>query len=166
MMRASNQRPCCFRKDISVRIQISLGSNATSPGPARGKRGFQAASGRSQCAPVNPAGPSGRLWVPALGSEWPGPQCLVSRKCRRPGVHPEAVWELLWHRAWLPVLRPLAGTLRSLLFRIQISLGSNTTSPGPARGKSSFWAASGEKSVCSGESSRPQQEPSGACFVI
>ena len=29
----------------------------------------------------------------ALGSEQPGPQHLVSRKCGRPGVHPEAVWE-------------------------------------------------------------------------
>ena len=66
----------------------------------------------------------------------------------------------------VPVLRPLAGALRSLCFRIQISLGGKTTSPGPARGKRGFREASGEKSVCSGESSRPQQEPSGVCFGV
>ena len=49
--------------------------------------------GRSQCALVNPSGPCRSLQVPALGSERPGPQHLVSRKCGRPGVHPEAVWE-------------------------------------------------------------------------
>ena len=32
--------------------------------------------------------------MPALGSERPGPQLSVSRKYRRPSVHPEAVWEL------------------------------------------------------------------------
>ena len=51
-------------------------------------------AGRSQCAPVNPAGPRRSLQVPALGSEQPGPRHSVSRKCGRPGVHPEAVWEL------------------------------------------------------------------------
>ena len=65
---------------------------------------------------------------------------------------------LLRPRAWVPVLRPLAGALSSLRFRIQISLGGNTTSPGPARGKRGFQAASWEKSVCSGESS---QAPAG-----
>ena len=41
----------------------------------------------------NPAGSRGSLQVLALGSEQPGPQHLVSRKCKRPGVHPEADWE-------------------------------------------------------------------------
>ena len=48
---------------------------------ARGASGQPA--GRSWCAPVNPAGPSGSLWVPASGSEQPGQQHPVYRQCRR-----------------------------------------------------------------------------------
>ena len=85
-------------------------------------------------------------------------------------MHPEAVWE----SSQLTLVAQSLGSSpeasgcspQSLCFRIQISLSSNTTSPGPARGKRGFWAASGEKSVCSCESSSPQQEPSGACFGI
>ena len=51
-------------------------------------------AGRSQCALVSPAGPVRSLLVSALGSEQIGPQHSVSRKCKRPGVHPEADWEL------------------------------------------------------------------------
>ena len=40
-------------------------------------------AGRSQCAPVNPAGPSRSLRVPALGSEQPGQQHPVYKQCRR-----------------------------------------------------------------------------------
>ena len=109
----------------------------------------------------------------ALGSEQPGPQHSVSRKCGRPGVHPEAVWELSAQLA--PAAKNLGPSpeasgrspqLNSLRFLIQISLGSNTTSPGPARGKRGFQAASREKSVCSGESSGLLQEPPGVCFGI
>ena len=46
--------------------------------------------------------------MPPLGSEQPGPQHLVSRKCGRPGVHPEAVWELTAQLA--PVAQSLGST--------------------------------------------------------
>ena len=87
---------------------------------ARGASGRPA--GRSQCAPVNPVGPSRSLQAPALGSEQPGPQHSVSRKCGRPGVHPEAVWELTAQ----PI--PVA---QSLGFSPEASGGSPQTSPLP-----------------------------------
>ena len=39
-------------------------------------------AGRSRCAPINPAGPSRSLQVPASGSEQPGQQHPVYRQCR------------------------------------------------------------------------------------
>ena len=81
--------------------------------------------------------------MPALGSEQPGPQHSFSRKCGRPAVHPEAVWELT------PQLAPVAWSLHSspeasggspqistsrsrcLLWDLN-SLGHSTRSPGSA----------------------------------
>ena len=58
-------------------LQVLQEARGASRGPA----------GRSRCAPVNPAGPSGSLQVSASRSEQPGQQHPVSRQCRRKAVH-------------------------------------------------------------------------------
>ena len=120
---------------------------------------------------VIPAGPC-RSQVSDLGSEQPGSQHSVSRKCRRPGVHPEADWE---HTACSGGLAPqsLGSNPEASGRSPQISLLPDPDQSGQQhhisrsyKREEGLWAASGVKSVCSGESSRPLQEPPGVCFRI
>ena len=109
--------------------------------------------------------------MPALGSEQPGPQHSVSRKFGRPGVHPEAVWELT--AQLVPVARSLGSSPEASGRSTQISRLPDPDQPErqhqisrSCKRQEGLPGSQREKSVCSGEPSRPQQEPSDVCFRI
>ena len=66
--------------------------------------------------------------MPALGSEQPEPQHSVSTKCERPGVHPEAVWELTAQLS--PVARSLGFSPETYGSSPQTSLPPDPDQPG------------------------------------
>ena len=120
---------------------------------ARGASERQA--GRSQCALVNPAGPSRSLQVSALGSEHPGPQHSVSRKFKRPGVHPEADWhDTVCSSGSVP--QSLCSSAEASGRSLQISALGSRRAWAATPHLQALREASWEESVCSGESSRPQ----------
>ena len=159
---------------VQIRKQIPYGSRWGLLDSTEHTDSSQPAS----CVPLWPlAGPGDvalqpRLfWIPKWRSEgsrqrpqdWHLAPCHQSKLCAPslpPGAHQASCTSSMLN------FKPSKWKLSDLHFGIQNSLGCNATSPGPARGQRDTWEDGWEESVCSGESSRPQQEPSGVCFGI
>ena len=129
-------------------------------------------AGRNQCVLVSPACPGRSLQVSALGSEQPGPQHLVSRKCKRPGVHPEADWE---HTACSGGSAPqsLGSSPESSGRSLQISTSGYRTAwatrphlQALQEARGAPWRGAGRSQCALVSPAGPRQEPSGLCFQI